>query len=658
MQYHTLLAAAIAASAAATTVADTVVLEASRDNTLYESTSGNLSNGAGDHTFAGVTLVGDLRRALIDFDVAAAIPAGSTIDSVTLTLNMSRSITGPQDVTIHRVLADWGESTSNAGGEEGGGGPAATGDATWVHTFFPDTFWTNLGGDFEAAASATASVAGEGSYSWSSPGLVSDVQGWLDGTLPRFGWMLRGDEAAQPSAKRFDSRENGTPANRPQLVVEFTPPAAAASIVITEILYNPASTNDNDWEYVEILNVGDSDVDLSGWVFDDDDEAPLAAANIAGGIVPVGDTAVLFNADANTVPSLEAAWGTGINFVPVTQWSAIANDGDTVALWTDFASYDAQNLGNAAALVAYDDSAPWPSDDGASSISLVTLSADNQLGESWELSAAGVRGAYESNPAGENDGINVGSPGVFLEPLVVTEIMYNPASTDDNDWEFVEVLNASAVDVDLAGWVLDDDDFAPLAAANIAAGTVPAGGIAVLFNADGNSVADLQAAWGPGVTFVPVVDWPLLANGGDTFGLWNSIESYAGFTLGNAQQAITYTDAAPWPVDDGVGSIFLVDLDADNTDGANWRISCAGQRAAFESAPAGLNAAVNVGSPGAAVDSCNPDLTGDGIVDLADLNIILANFNQATCAGDVDGDGFVDLNDLNAVLAAFNSNCP
>ncbi|MFI4855079.1 MAG: hypothetical protein ACIAQF_08905, partial [Phycisphaerales bacterium JB065] len=51
------------------------------------------------------------------------------------------------------------------------------------------------------------------------------------------------------------------------------------------------------------------------------------------------------------------------------------------------------------------------------------------------------------------------------------------------------------------------------------------------------------------------------------------------------------------------------------------------------------------------------DATGDGEIDLADLNIVLANFGSETETGDLDGDGFVDLADLNIVLATFGSSC-
>ena len=208
----------------ATATADTVTLGASRDNTLYFDNGGALSNGAGDYFFAGLTGGGLSRRGLLAFDVAGALPAGATIDSAELTLEMSRTNSGPQTVQLRRVLSDWGEGASDASGEEGGGAPSAPGDATWLHTFFPSDFWLSAGGDFDFTASASQSIDQIGTYTWgSTPELVADVQGWLDDPATNFGWLLLGNELAAGTAKRFNSRENSLPASGPELTIEFTP---------------------------------------------------------------------------------------------------------------------------------------------------------------------------------------------------------------------------------------------------------------------------------------------------------------------------------------------------------------------------------------------------------------------------------------------------
>ncbi|MCH8311008.1 MAG: DNRLRE domain-containing protein, partial [Chloroflexi bacterium] len=108
-----------------------VTVGPSKDNTLYESSTGALSNGAGQYMFVGNTAGSNSRRALIAFDLSG-MPDGATINSVTLTLNMSKTSSGAQTVELHRLASDWGEGSSKAGGKQGAGIAPETGDATWV----------------------------------------------------------------------------------------------------------------------------------------------------------------------------------------------------------------------------------------------------------------------------------------------------------------------------------------------------------------------------------------------------------------------------------------------------------------------------------------------------------------------------------------------
>jgi len=189
-----------------------VTLHASKDNTIY-SESDDRSNGAGQYFFSGRNSTGNYRRALLAFDIAAAVPAGSTIDSVVLELYVSRTSSGVSGVDLFRVLTGWGEGTSVAAGNEGGGAIATDGDATWRYPFYniedpkAAPFWNTLGGDFAAIASAGTGVGGIGFYTWgSNPSIVADVQAWLDVPQSNFGWVLIGDEGPFRSTKRFSSR--------------------------------------------------------------------------------------------------------------------------------------------------------------------------------------------------------------------------------------------------------------------------------------------------------------------------------------------------------------------------------------------------------------------------------------------------------------------
>jgi len=145
-----------------------IALSPIEDNALHESADGSNSSGQGSHLFVGNTGQGVIRRAVIEFDVAGSIPAGAEIDSVTLSLNMSRTSSGAQVVRLFQLSREWGEGGSNADGNEGSGAPAEDGDATWLHTFYPDQLWSVPGGDFADTASASTSVSDLGRYEWSS----------------------------------------------------------------------------------------------------------------------------------------------------------------------------------------------------------------------------------------------------------------------------------------------------------------------------------------------------------------------------------------------------------------------------------------------------------------------------------------------------------
>jgi len=199
--------------------AEMVDIPADRDNTLIEDPDGALANGLGRVFFAGRTNqpMFSVRRALLRFDVAAALPENALIDRAFLSLYQHSSNVAPSAVSLHRVLDDWGEGASFTGG--GGGAPAEPGDATWLHTFWDTHYWVQEGGHFIPHASATEVVEGTEHYTWQSTAqLVNNVRLWLHAPQQNFGWLVMGDEETGGSVKRYDSREGDRP---PVLTVEY-----------------------------------------------------------------------------------------------------------------------------------------------------------------------------------------------------------------------------------------------------------------------------------------------------------------------------------------------------------------------------------------------------------------------------------------------------
>ena len=199
---------------------------------------------------------------------------------------------------------------------------------------------------------------------------------------------------------------------------------AAGEVVISEIMYNPDSTEgynkDADQpalptrtEWVELYNTGDAAVDLAGWVLKDDDGATGALPQ--GASIPAKG-AVVIVPDGVTAEQFAAAWGEGITVYPVSGWADggmnnLANNPDPGKEVLEL--LDAE--GNSVDQVAYDDEAGWPGDnpDGPS-IYLVAGSLDasaNDDGANWKRSKDGKVGAMKNTKTEVFDGEDVGSPG-------------------------------------------------------------------------------------------------------------------------------------------------------------------------------------------------------------------------------------------------------
>jgi len=205
--------------------AETILVEAARDTTLIEEPDGALANGAGPVLFIGRTnqYENSVRRGLIYFDVAAALPERARVESARLILYMSPSNPAPRRIELHRLLSAWGEGASYASG--GSGDDSAPGDATWIHTFYSDELWVRPGGHFVVRVSSSQDVGASAFYTWESTRkMVADVQQWLAAPDRNFGWILLGDETTPQTVKSFASREASDPSQRPTLELTYSLP--------------------------------------------------------------------------------------------------------------------------------------------------------------------------------------------------------------------------------------------------------------------------------------------------------------------------------------------------------------------------------------------------------------------------------------------------
>ncbi len=129
--------------------------------------------------------------------------------------------------------------------------------------------------------------------------------------------------------------------------------------------------------------------------------------------------------------------------------------------------------------------------------------------------------------------------------------------------------------------------------------------------------------------------------------------------INNAGQVVGVSDARAFLWEQGA----MMDLNTLLPPGSAWTLTRAdgindagqivgqgwinGQRHAFLLTPA---------------TACPGDLNHDGVVDIQDLSILLANYGTTSGAqpddGDLDGDGDVDLADLAALLSVYDTSCP
>lgn len=141
----------------------------------------------GANTAVAVGLVGaGQRQGLLRFDLSS-IPAGSVIDSATLTLMLTGSNSLP--LRAHQITSAWSEA-------------AVT--------------WSSLNGAY--AAQVDASLAGSGSTL--STSVISSVQAWVNSPASNNGFLFERDLTA--SAPSFFSSEYATVASRPKLSVCYT----------------------------------------------------------------------------------------------------------------------------------------------------------------------------------------------------------------------------------------------------------------------------------------------------------------------------------------------------------------------------------------------------------------------------------------------------
>ena len=76
---------------------------------------------------------------------------------------------------LYIILFAWWEGTLDAAVTEGMGTAATNGDATWLHTSYPNQKWNRAGGDRLPIESAITTISGEGKVKWKDDFMAMEI---------------------------------------------------------------------------------------------------------------------------------------------------------------------------------------------------------------------------------------------------------------------------------------------------------------------------------------------------------------------------------------------------------------------------------------------------------------------------------------------------
>lgn len=212
-----LLALALAGPAAADT---TSTVYPTKDAMIFGTSTGSYidnASGMGPGMFAGADSASRRKRGLVTFNLSNAspsIPSNATIDSVTLTMVSGQTAgyagSGCEEdctyeertIRIYRLTNSWvegttGSPTSTSMGGTGQGWTITSGDVSWKYRNYSGSLWTSLGTDYnstELASNTFGPVFPLGLVcTWSSAGLVGEVQAWQANSSYLLDWLIKSD---------------------------------------------------------------------------------------------------------------------------------------------------------------------------------------------------------------------------------------------------------------------------------------------------------------------------------------------------------------------------------------------------------------------------------------------------------------------------------
>lgn len=222
---------------------DTYINDVFQDRNYGISTGISAGNGNGGLTYKG----------LIKFDLSS-IPANVRITNATLRMIIATVNNGAVTANheVRRSLVEWYEGASSSG-VPGAGVNASTWD---FRNHNGSVAWSGgeggaSGTEYASTATDTQALTSVGqTINWD---VTSDVVGFYNSTYPNYGWWVGPLSGfVNDSLKTFYSSDYGTPASRPQLIIEYEIVQDITLAPVADTYINQASPTFNYGESSQI----------------------------------------------------------------------------------------------------------------------------------------------------------------------------------------------------------------------------------------------------------------------------------------------------------------------------------------------------------------------------------------------------------------------
>lgn len=230
----------------------------------------------------------------------------------------------------------------------------------------------------------------------------------------------------------------------PAVLALVLPGAAQAGVVINEFFPNPTGDDDTvGLEWVELHNNTGDAIDVSGWTIESGTSSfaahytiPASTSIAAGGYLVIGESNV-------SAAGLKLATGAKLSL-------GNASNSDGVRIRNGSTTIDT-------VIYASPNTDLWIDDTGIAALSLAPKPAEGQAlarttnGVDTNASASDFRIAATITLGAANPGAAACSTS---GTLVVNELMYDPAGSDDGN-EWIELYNPGDATVDASGWTIE-----------------------------------------------------------------------------------------------------------------------------------------------------------------------------------------------------------